>query len=134
LIESAESGEWTPNRYDDVLTRALGNKEHPGRTRGVGSSVGLRKYFGGYHKEAGGKYMTQHELQDLRASVTQDVTKNVLDFLRASGVVIPERISSMTPPKGAHSSYDPSPEPNHSSTYQPPLHPGTQFTEVYLHF
>ena len=27
---------FTPNREDDELTRALGNPEHPGRTRGKG--------------------------------------------------------------------------------------------------
>ena len=27
---------FTPNRENDELTRALGNPEHPGRTRGMG--------------------------------------------------------------------------------------------------
>ena len=35
-IEEARRGEFTPNRENDELTRALGNPEHPGRTRGKG--------------------------------------------------------------------------------------------------
>ena len=35
-IEDARKGVFTPNRENDELTRALGNLEHPGRTRGKG--------------------------------------------------------------------------------------------------
>ena len=35
-IEEARSGVFQPNRENDELTRALGNPEHPGRTRGKG--------------------------------------------------------------------------------------------------
>ena len=35
-IEDARKGVFTPNRENDELTRALGNPEHPGRTRGMG--------------------------------------------------------------------------------------------------
>ena len=35
-IEDARKGVFTPNRENDELTRALGNPEHPGRTRGKG--------------------------------------------------------------------------------------------------
>ena len=35
-IEEARTGVFTPNRENDELTRALGNPEHPGRTRGKG--------------------------------------------------------------------------------------------------
>ena len=35
-IEEAGTGVFTPNRENDELTRALGNLEHPGRTRGKG--------------------------------------------------------------------------------------------------
>ena len=36
-IEEARSGLFKPNRENDELTRALGNPEHPGRTRGMGA-------------------------------------------------------------------------------------------------
>src|SRR5437868_9752317 len=32
-------GSFVPDRENDILTKALGNKEHPGRTRGTGSKV-----------------------------------------------------------------------------------------------
>ena len=35
-IEEARTGVFQPNRENDELTRALGNPEHPGRTRGMG--------------------------------------------------------------------------------------------------
>ena len=35
-IEDARKGLFTPNRENDELTRALGNHEHSGRTRGKG--------------------------------------------------------------------------------------------------
>ena len=35
-IEEARTGVFTPNRENDELTHALGNPEHPGRTRGKG--------------------------------------------------------------------------------------------------
>ena len=35
-IEDARKGVFMPNRENDELTRALGNPEHPGRTRGMG--------------------------------------------------------------------------------------------------
>ena len=35
-IEEARSGVFQPNIENDELTRALGNPEHPGRTRGKG--------------------------------------------------------------------------------------------------
>ena len=35
--EEARSGVFEPNRENDKLTRALGNPEHPGRTRGKGA-------------------------------------------------------------------------------------------------
>ena len=34
-IEEARSGVFQPNKENDELTRALGNPEHPGRTRGM---------------------------------------------------------------------------------------------------
>ena len=35
-IEEARTGVFMPNRENDELTRALKNREHPGRTRGKG--------------------------------------------------------------------------------------------------
>ena len=35
-IDEGQRGVFTPNRENDELTRALGNPEHPGRTRSMG--------------------------------------------------------------------------------------------------
>ena len=38
-------GSFVPDREHDILTKALGNPEHPGRTRGFGSKVPWKKGF-----------------------------------------------------------------------------------------
>ncbi|KAK9675834.1 hypothetical protein RND81_11G034800 [Saponaria officinalis] len=44
--EMEKTGEFIPSRLEDALVKAIGKPEHPGRTRGVGSFVGLQTYFG----------------------------------------------------------------------------------------
>ncbi|KAK9756635.1 hypothetical protein RND81_01G111000 [Saponaria officinalis] len=41
-----KTGEFIPSRLEDALVKAIGKPEHPGRTRGVGTFVGLQIYFG----------------------------------------------------------------------------------------
>ena len=41
----AKEGSLEPDRENDLLTKALGNKEHPGRTRGIESKVGWKHGF-----------------------------------------------------------------------------------------
>ena len=38
-------GSFVPDREHDILTKALGNPEHPGRTRGKGSKVPWKTGF-----------------------------------------------------------------------------------------
>src|SRR6266542_5652787 len=38
-------GSFVPDRENDILMKALGNKEHSGRTRGIGSKVPWKKGF-----------------------------------------------------------------------------------------
>ncbi|KAK9714564.1 hypothetical protein RND81_06G103600 [Saponaria officinalis] len=44
--EMEKTGEFIPSRLEDALVKAIGKPEHPSRTRGVGSFVGLQTYFG----------------------------------------------------------------------------------------
>ncbi|KAK9742066.1 hypothetical protein RND81_03G146100 [Saponaria officinalis] len=44
--EMVEKGEFVPSRLEDVLVKATRKPDHPGRTRGVESHVGLQTYFG----------------------------------------------------------------------------------------
>nr|GLL16572.1 uncharacterized protein LOC109182188 isoform X1 [Ipomoea trifida] len=39
-------GSFKPSRHQDVLSEALGKKEHPGSVRGVGAYVAVKKVFG----------------------------------------------------------------------------------------
>ena len=36
LQKQVSDRSWTPHGHDDILSRALGRKEHGGRVRGVG--------------------------------------------------------------------------------------------------
>ncbi|KAL8157771.1 hypothetical protein AgCh_002464 [Apium graveolens] len=45
LHNQASEGSWTPQGHDDLLARALGNKEHGGRVRGVGGGVKIKDVF-----------------------------------------------------------------------------------------
>ena len=50
-IDAAHQGTFVPDRENDGLTMALGNPEHPGRTRGTPGSVPWKAGFpdaGGY--------------------------------------------------------------------------------------
>ncbi|XP_074369483.1 uncharacterized protein LOC141710885 [Apium graveolens] len=47
-------GLWTPCGHDDVLTRALGNKEHGGRVRGVGGRAKIKSVFGSQRSRQSG--------------------------------------------------------------------------------
>ena len=50
-IEAAQQGTFVPDRENDELTMALGNPEHPGRTRGTPGTIPWKVGFpdvGGY--------------------------------------------------------------------------------------
>ena len=44
-IAAAQEGTFVPDRENDELTQALGNPEHPGRTRGTPGSVSCKAGF-----------------------------------------------------------------------------------------
>ena len=53
-IEAAQQGMFVPDRENDELTMALGNPEHPGRTRGMPGSIPRKVGFpdvGGYKSQ-----------------------------------------------------------------------------------
>ena len=45
-MKEVEEGKFTPSGRNDVLARAIGRPEHPGRLRGVPLQVGVTKYYG----------------------------------------------------------------------------------------
>ena len=63
---------FVPDREKDELTMALGNPEHPGRTRGMPGSVSWKDGFpdaGGYKCQERRRKAEQSELQELHARV-----------------------------------------------------------------
>jgi hypothetical protein len=69
-LEDVEHGRFVPDRENDVLTKALQNKEHPGRTRGLGPSYpwirGFPDDVESYRsRERGKKRMASEEAQRL---------------------------------------------------------------------
>ena len=64
-IKAAHAGTFIPDRENDELTMALGNPEHPGRTRGTPGSLPWRAGFpdaGGYKCHDRRKKMEQTEI------------------------------------------------------------------------
>ncbi|VFQ61728.1 unnamed protein product [Cuscuta campestris] len=82
LKKEVAAGTFVPDGHNDVLTRALGTAEHPGRTRGVGSYSGLRKVFKGNMKprKPEGNYMTEEDLLQRLPSLLQH-SKAYTDFV-----------------------------------------------------
>lgn len=72
LESQISDGSWTPQGHDDILSSALGTKEHGGRVSGVGGSVKIKDVFGsGKNKHNG--VVSVDEL----AKITQEITKKV---------------------------------------------------------
>ena len=71
-IYAAQQGTFVPDRENDELTMALGNPEHPGRTRGTPGSVPLKAGFpdaGGYKTQERRKKVEQIQIQKLHERV-----------------------------------------------------------------
>ena len=72
LQKQVTEGSWTPQGHDDILSRALGRKEHGGRVRGVGGGAKIKDVFGsGKSKQSG--VVSMDEL----AMITQEITKKI---------------------------------------------------------
>ncbi|VFQ97961.1 unnamed protein product [Cuscuta campestris] len=99
LKKEVAAGTFVPDGHNDVLTRALGTTEHPGRTRGVGSYSGLRKVFKGNMKpcKPEGNYMTEEDLLQRLSNLLQQYglseSRGAPDFTS---------ISQHTPPVAPH--------------------------------
>ena len=71
-IDSAQEGTFIPDREKDELTMALGNPEHPGRTRGTPGSIPWKVGFpdaGGYKTQERRKKVEHSQLQALHERV-----------------------------------------------------------------
>ena len=71
-IEKSQQGTFVPDRENDELTEALGNPEHPGRTRGTSGSLSWKARFpdaGGYKRRERKKKKELTQLQALHARV-----------------------------------------------------------------
>ena len=71
-IDAAQEGTFVPDRENDELTMALGNPEHPGRTRGKPGSIPWKVGFpdaGGYKTHERRKKLEQSQLQSLHERV-----------------------------------------------------------------
>ena len=71
-IDAAQQGTFVPDRENDELTMALGNPEHPGRTRGTPGSVPWKVGFpdaGGYKTQERRKKVEHSQLQALHERV-----------------------------------------------------------------
>ena len=72
LEQKVRDGEFIPLRENDILTIALGNPEHRGRTRGVGATVGWGKGLQGEKpkRKARSKVATGEELNIMQTQIS----------------------------------------------------------------
>ena len=62
-------GSFVPDRENAILTKALGNKEHPGRTRGISSKVPWKKVFpNDLYKYKSRKNAEQRRMKEFKAA------------------------------------------------------------------
>ncbi|KAG2562468.1 hypothetical protein PVAP13_8KG074601 [Panicum virgatum] len=74
--EAASTGAFVPDRENDELTRALGSKEHPGRTRGAGNvpwRCAFPEHLGTYRSRGRRNAQQQAEWQSLLQAVREEV-------------------------------------------------------------
>ena len=72
IIRKSERGEFIPDRDRDELTYALGNKEHPGRTRGIGVipwKHGFKDDISSYRSRKRKKAEVEDRMRELEATV-----------------------------------------------------------------
>ena len=88
-LSTAQSsqGSIQEDRERDILSAALGNKEHPGRTRGIGLYVDWNKGFskdsGTYRSRKRAKAEREAELRDeMRASLREEMREEMRGVAR----------------------------------------------------
>ncbi|XP_074296263.1 uncharacterized protein LOC141626236 [Silene latifolia] len=93
------SGEFVPNRYDDVLSRSLGKKEHSGRVRGFSARVTIKDVFGTSHRTSQRPNgisdqevaeITQRIQKETQENFSHLIHKEVTGILKKLGLKLPD--------------------------------------------
>ncbi|KAK9740251.1 hypothetical protein RND81_03G022400 [Saponaria officinalis] len=87
LKEQVSQGGFTPNGKDDVLTKALGTKEHYGRVRCVGGLVDHKQYFG-KSSYCRGERLSKMDLDMITQMITEKGVECELDVLEKGKVAL----------------------------------------------
>lgn len=115
LSAQSSQGSFQADREKDILSAALGNSEHPGRTRGAGVFVTWEQWFqadsGSYRSRKRAKAEHDAKLrEDLRASLIDELTQSFEERMRAfeqkqietfeeriKGLQMPSQLEAPTP-------------------------------------
>ena len=124
-IDAAQQGTFVPDRENDELTVALGNPEHPGRTRGTPGSVPWKASF----SDAGG-YKSQERRKKVEQIQIQKLHERVQALEERDGNLHAETTPEATPPSQRRSSVASTEllQPEHVLT-APPSYPVDAITE-----
>ncbi|KAL8128019.1 hypothetical protein AgCh_014812 [Apium graveolens] len=79
LHNQASEGSWTPQGHDDLLARALGNKEDGGRVRDIGGGVKIKDVFKSGPRRHSGLVST-----DELATITEEIRKKSSERVRGN--------------------------------------------------
>lgn len=85
IKEYSEESSCNGDGIEDPLSKALGNREHPGRVRAVSSYSGWKVGLPGYKSRSGAVDMEKVS-ERFRAQITQDIIANIPAILAAQGL------------------------------------------------
>ncbi|XP_006652090.2 uncharacterized protein LOC102716207 [Oryza brachyantha] len=111
--DKSSQGEFVPDRENDELTLALGNKEHPGRTRGVGLvpwKVGFPDSGNSYRSRSRGKAVESLSLQqEITAAVSSQLQARLDEHAALLSAQFEEKLQNALSQMQANSTKLPSP-------------------------
>ena len=90
-IKEVEEGKFNPDRENDELTKALKNKEHPGRTRGFGPSVPWSTGFpedGETYRSRSRAKKRHHEQEADRLQKLETIVKQLHEQMSQHGTTV----------------------------------------------
>ena len=78
LVEQSSQGTFFSQGRRDILTIAIGTKEHLGRVRTTGFGVGVRQYFGSFPRpNTSAAPMTQEMMEQFSQQIRRQVTEDL---------------------------------------------------------
>ena len=105
LVEQSSQGGFIPEGRHDILAAAIGQPEHPGRVRGVGSGVGIRQFFGSSSRQPNTNTVSPELLQKLKEEIYKEIEERMMQKFQGYDIRPPsgspqQDLQAFVPPTG----------------------------------